>query len=240
MKRLILLLLTISLRLVGWLSFMRKDNKNKTMTFKEKYDYVHSKVLLVNKKVKDTEIKCFGLENLPEENGYLITPNHQGMFDALILLGTHSRPLTAVAKIELVDKPILGTIIEFIEALPMDRSNLRASIKVIKEAASRIRQGVSIVIFPEGTRAKNGNQMIEFKGGSFKAGIDAKAPIVPVALIDCYKPFDKDVKGKIITQIHYLEPLYYDDYHGMSSQEIADLVQARIKACIDEHEHDYK
>ena len=49
--------------------------------------------------------------------------------------------------------------IEFIEALPMDRSNLRASIKVIKEAASRLRQGVSIVIFPEGTRAKNGNQI---------------------------------------------------------------------------------
>jgi 1-acyl-sn-glycerol-3-phosphate acyltransferase len=79
--------------------------------------------------------------------------------------------------------------------------------------------------------------MLEFKGGTFKSAIDAKAPIVPVALIDCYKVFDDNSMAYVDAQIHYLEPLYHEDYQELSSQQIAELVQSRIQECIDKNEN---
>lgn len=238
MKRLISLLIRFSVKIVFWLRKIKKMTKDETITREEKYEYLHN---IIKEVLGGTgvDLKCTGLENLPEEQGYLLTPNHQGMYDALALLGTHPTQMTAVLKQELVGKPIIGTVIDYIEAIPMDRSNLRASMKVIKEVTKRLKNGINFVIFPEGTRCRQGNKMLEFKGGSFKAAIDAKAPIVPVALIDCYKPFDKNVRGKITAQIHYLKPLYYDEYKDMNSTQIAQLVQERIRICIEENENKY-
>lgn len=239
MKRLVLLLLKFSVKIVIWISKLEKMNKDKSLTKEYKYAYLNKIIKEVTDGCNGVELKCFGLENLPEEMGYLMTPNHQGMYDALALLSTHERYMTAVAKIELKDTPIIKTVVEYLDALLMDRSNLRASMKVIKEVTRRLQLGDNFVIFPEGTRCRQGNKMLEFKGGTFKAVIDAKRPIVPVALIDCYKPFDKEVKGKIVAQIHYLEPIYYEEYKDMNSTEVAAYVQARIQKCIDEHEFDY-
>ena len=234
MKRLVLLIMKFSVKIFFWLKKIKKMTYDESISREEKYAYLHR---IIKEVVggSGVDLKCYGIENIPEEQGYIITPNHQGMFDALALLSTHPTPMSAVLKRELVGKPIVGTVIDYIEALPMDRSNLRASMKVIKEVTRRLEKGYNYVIFPEGTRSKQGNQMLEFKGGSFKAVIDAKKPIVPVALIDCYKPFDKEVKGKIVAQIHYLKPMYYDEYKNMSSVEIAKAVQSRIQACIDEN-----
>lgn len=233
MKRIVLVILKLFFPIIAWI-FKIKSYVKKEDLVQEKYVFLQNIVEKINKKGK-INVLYTGQENLPKEDGYLITPNHQGMFDALALLSTHPTPMSAVLKQELVGKPIVGTVIDYIEALPMDRSNLRASMKVIKEVTRRLEKGYNYVIFPEGTRSKQGNQMLEFKGGSFKAVIDAKKPIVPVALIDCYKPFDKEVKGKIVAQIHYLKPMYYDEYKNMSSVEIAKAVQSRIQACIDEN-----
>lgn len=233
MKRIKMILIKFNLRIVLWVNKIKKMTKDKNVTMEEKYDYLHGiiKTVVDGSKV---ELKCYGLENLPEEQGYLITPNHQGLFDALALLSTHPKPMTAVVKQELADAKIVGDVIKFLDALPIDRSNLRASMKVIKEVTKRLENGVNFVIFPEGTRCKQGNKMLEFKGGTFKSVIDAKKPIVPVALIDCYKAFDEDSKEPMTAQIHYLKPMYYDEYKDMTSVEVAKEVQSRIQKCIDE------
>lgn len=238
MKRLTVLLAKFSVKIVFWLRKIKKMTPDTNITKEEKYAYLH-KIIKEVTAGSGVDLKCHGLENLPEEQGYLLTPNHQGMFDALALLSTHPTYLSAVVKKELEGKPIIGVVIDYIEALPMDRSNLRASMKVIKEVTRRLQKGYNYVIFPEGTRSKLGNQMLEFKAGSFKAVIDAKKPIVPVTMIDCYKPFDKESKGKITAQIHYLPPIYYEEYKDMSSTEIAQEVQSRIQKCIDEYENKY-
>jgi 1-acyl-sn-glycerol-3-phosphate acyltransferase len=116
----------------------------------------------------------------------------------------------------------------------MDRSNLRESIKVIRQVGEDIKKGRIVVIFPEATRSKQGNIMGEFKGGSFKAAQNAKAPIVPVAMIDCFKPFDTKGLAWVDCQIHYLAPIYFEEYQDLSTQEIADLVKSRIQAKMDE------
>ena len=88
---------------------------------------------------------------------------------------------------------------------------------------------------PEGTRSRNGNEIGEFKGGSFKSATKAKCPIVPVAIIDSYKAFDTKSIEKVTVQVHYLEPLYYDDYKMLKTNEIAEIVSKKIKKTIDNY-----
>ena len=91
------------------------------------------------------------------------------------------------------------------------------------------------MIFAEGTRSKNGNHIGEFKGGSFKSATKAKCPIIPVALIDSFKPFDTKSLKQVTVQVHFLEPLYYEDYKEMKTVEIANLVHDRIQNTIDQY-----
>ena len=81
--------------------------------------------------------------------------------------------------------------------------------------------------------------MLEFKGGTFKSVMDAQKPIVPVALIDCYKVFDNNSIEKVDAQIHYLKPIFYDEYKDMNSTQVAHMVQSRVEKCIEENENKF-
>ena len=134
---------------------------------------------------------------------------------------------------------VLKNVLHMVDALAIDRENIRASVKVIRQASKDMAAGTSYVIFPEGTRCRQQNKMLEFKGGTFKSVMNAKKPIVPVALIDCYKVFDNNSIEKVDAQIHYLTPIYYDEYKDMSSTEVASMVQSRIEKCINENENKF-
>ena len=82
---------------------------------------------------------------------------------------------------------------------------------------------------PEGTRSREGNTLLPFKGGTFKSAVNARCPIVPVALIDCYKPFDIVSIRKETVQVHYLDPIYREEYAGMKTKDIAQMVHDRIQ-----------
>ena len=100
-----------------------------------------------------------------------------------------------------------------------------------------VKNGRNYLIFPEGTRSKNGNRMGEFKSGSFKAATKAKCPIVPIAIIDSYLPFDRNSIDKVDVQIHILPPIPYEEYQGMKTTQIAQMVRSRIEKVITENEH---
>jgi 1-acyl-sn-glycerol-3-phosphate acyltransferase len=236
MKRILFLIIRLLYRIPGWLLKIRYYNKHLEETsFEERFDFGQKMIRKINSKSR-VKIHCYGVEKLPVEQGYLIAPNHQGLFDALILFETHDKPFKAIVKEELMNVFVLGKVLKMLQFEAMDRQNLRSSMKIIKKATREMSAGRNYVIFPEGTRCRKQNQMLEFKGGTFKTVIDAKKPIVPVALIDCYKVFDNNTIASVDAQIHYLEPLYYDDYKDMNSTEIAHDVQARIAKCIEENE----
>ena len=134
---------------------------------------------------------------------------------------------------------VLGDVLNMIDALAIDRENIRASVKVIRQASKEMKSGISYVIFPEGTRCRQKNKMLEFKGGTFKSVMDAQKPIVPVALIDCYKVFDNNSIEKVDAQIHYLKPIFYDEYKDMNSTQVAHMVQSRVEKCIEENENKF-
>lgn len=174
-------------------------------------------------------IASYGLSNLPKENGYIMFPNHQGLFDALAFLETHKNPFSVVMKKEVKDTILLKQVIQVLQAQIIDREDIRQSMKVIMKMTQEVKEGRNYIIFPEGTRSKKQNEIGEFKGGSFKSATNAKCPIVPVALIDSFKAFDTNSIAKLTVQIHFLKPLYYEEYQGLKSTEIARIVEERIK-----------
>lgn len=204
-----------------------KAEKIEKYTIEERYQIIKEICNKVNK-YAHVEITCTGTENIPKENGFLITPNHQGLFDVLLLVDTCHIPVSVVMRKDLENIPLLKQVLKALEGKAIDRDDPRQGMKIIKEMSEEMSAGKNYVIFPEGTRSKNGNVPGEFKGGSFKSATKAKAPIVPVALIDSFKPFDiKDTK-EVSVQIHYLEPIYYEEYKDMKTLEIASLVKSRI------------
>ena len=181
----------------------------------------------------NVELKTFGLENIPKEGGFLLYGNHQGLFDVIALAYTCPRPIAAVLKKELKNLPLLKQIVACTKSFPMDREDVRQSLTVIQNVTEEVKKGRAYVIFPEGTRSKTGNSMREFHGGSFRAAIKGKVPVVPVAFIDCFKVLDQKGSQPLTVQIHYLPPILPEEYAGMKAAELADLVQSRIQECID-------
>lgn len=201
-----------------------------------RYAFLHKIVKVVNRRGRVT-IDCHGIENLPPETGYVMFPNHQGLFDALAFLETHERPFVTVMKKEVKDTILLKQIIQLLQAEIIDREDIRQSMQVIMNMTRRVKDGENFLIFAEGTRSRKGNNLLEFKGGSFKSAINARCPIVPVALIDSFKAFDTSSIKKLTVQLHYLKPLYYEDYKDLKSTEIAELVASQIQQTIRENEH---
>lgn len=205
---------------------------------KEKYKDYNKMQVILQKACTDVmkygriTPKIEGVENLPEEDGFIMYPNHQGLFDVLMFFQSCPRPLAFVIKKEAKNIIVLKQIIGATDSIPMDRKDLRQSMQVIKDVTERVKNGRNYIIFAEGTRSREGNKTLLFKGGSFKAAMNAKCPIVPCALIDSYRPFDEKGIKKVEVTLKYLKPIYYDEYKDMKGQEIADLVKSRIDEAI--------
>ena len=182
-------------------------------------------------------IDIHGQENYPKESGFMMFPNHQGLFDVLAIMHTCEKPFSVVMKKEVQTVPFLKQVFACMKAYAIDREDVRQSMKVIQQVAKEVQSGRNYLIFPEGTRTKNPNTVHEFKGGSFKSATKAKCPIVPIALIDSYKSFDTKSIERIKVQVHILKPMLYEEYKDMKTVEIAAEVKRRIEAVIEEYEN---
>ena len=183
------------------------------------------------------DLKLYGQENIPTENGYIMYSNHQGLFDVVAIVATCDNPMGGVFKIELENIPFIKQIVACTRSFAMDREDVRQSLKVIQAVTEEVSKGRNYLIFPEGTRSKNGNRMGPFHGGSFRCAMKAKCPIVPIALLNCHQVLDQKGNKPVTVQLHYLKPIPYEEYQGMKTTEIAELVQSRIAATIAEFEN---
>ncbi|TAH71143.1 MAG: 1-acyl-sn-glycerol-3-phosphate acyltransferase [Anaerolineaceae bacterium] len=228
MKRILLMVFRSLFNLPFWFFRIFQLCNIEKYDSQTRYAFLHKIVPIVIRRGRIT-IHVTGLENLPSESGYIMFPNHQGLFDALAVIQTHERPLVTVMKKEVKNTILLKQVITMLQAEIIDRDDIRQSMQVIMNMTRRVKAGENFLIFAEGTRSRQGNTLLDFKGGSFKSAMNAKCPIVPVALIDSYKAFDTGSIRKQTVQIHYLKPLYYDDYKGMKSTELAEIVSGFIR-----------
>ncbi len=127
------------------------------------------------------EIKVTGEEYIPKNDPVLFVSNHQGNFDIPILLGFIQKPKAFVAKEELRKFPMVSIWMKYMNCIFMDRNNPRESIKAINEGVKILKEGYSLVIFPEGTRSKDG-KLGEFKAGALKLATKSGVPIIPITI----------------------------------------------------------
>lgn len=212
----------------AWFKLCRYAKHTEDYPELEKYRHIQ---FILDRAVKGGNIRMTvsGTENIPKEGGFMLYANHQGMFDVLAIAVTCDRPIGAVLKKELYNIPFLHQIALCTQSFPMDREDVRQSLTVIQKVTEEVKKGRGYLIFPEGTRSKLGNQLLEFHGGSFRCATKSKCPIVPIALIDCFRVLDQKGSKPVSVEIHYLKPIPYEEYGTMKPTEVASLVKSRIE-----------
>jgi len=148
-------------------------------------------------KVAGIKVNVYGLENLPKDKTVLFVGNHQGNFDIPIYISKIPTLKGFIAKVEIEKIPGIVTWMKHMNCVFMDRSSLRKSSEAIIKGIKILKEGHSLVIFPEGTRSK-GDNMGEFKAGSFKLATKSKVPIVPITINGSYKIMEANKKKWII------------------------------------------
>lgn len=174
------------------------------------------------------ETEAFGTELLPKEGGYVMYSNHQGKYDTLGIMSVHSEPCTIVMDAYRSKLPIVDPFIDLVRGSRLDKTDIKSQIKTIMKISEEVKKGRKYIIFPEGGYDHNKNDLQEFKPGAFKCATRSGAPIVPVAIIDSYKPFGINSLRKVRTQVHFLKPIFFEEYQGMSTREISEMVKNRI------------
>lgn len=235
MNRIAYMVLKNIIRVPKWFyNVWRMGRERDTHTDEERYAYLRDIVIKVNSSGR-IHIKGWGIDNIPKEGGFILFPNHQGLFDMLALIETCPQPLRVVVKKEVSNVLLVKQVIKLLRGIPMDRTDIRASMEIIHKMAENVKDGKNYVIFAEGTRSREGNNILTFKAGTFKSAVNAKCPIIPVALIDSYKPFDVSSIKEETVQVHYMEPILFNQYMGMKTVEIADVVHSMIQEKINQN-----
>ncbi len=235
MRRIIMMVLRLFLKAPYYLYCIGKCGKREDISLEEAYECV-KKVTKAANRAGRVNVEVFGLENIPKENGFIFFPNHQGLFDVLVFLDSCPVPFSFVIKKEASNIILLKQVVAALKAISIDREDLKQSLQVINEMADEVKKGRNFLIFAEGTRSRKGNELLPFKGGTFKSAVKAKCPIVPCALIDSFKPFDEKSIAPVTVKLIYLKPICYEEYASMKTNEIAVEVKHRIEAAIKEHE----
>ena len=201
----------------------------------KRYDMLRFIVFRANKG-GNVHIDVFGKENIPKENGFMFYPNHQGLYDVLAIVEACDVPFSVVATKEVGNIKCIKQVFACMKAYLIDRDDVRQSMQIIIDVSKEVASGRNYLIFAEGTRSKLGNKLLDFKGGSFKAATKAKCPIVPVALVNSFKPFDTNSIKPVNVEVHFLKPMLYEEYKDMKTTEIAIEVKKRIAKVVEREE----
>ncbi|MBU0730724.1 MAG: 1-acyl-sn-glycerol-3-phosphate acyltransferase [Proteobacteria bacterium] len=175
------------------------------------------------------DVTIEGEEKLDPQKPYIFAANHQSQFDIFTLQGHLKHDFRWLAKKELFDVPVFGIAMRYGGYVSIDRSRGRAAMKSLAEAAQRIADGTSVIIFPEGTRSKDG-KLQPFKSGGMTLAIKSGVQLVPVAIIGTHEILPKGrllVKpGKVLVRVG--EPMETGNYSLKERQELAEKLHDKV------------
>lgn len=182
-------------------------------------------------RVAGVTVKVSGVEKLDPARPYIFAGNHQSQFDIFALQGYLGFDFRWMAKKELFKVPIFGQGMRVAGYIPVDRSHGRKALKSLDEAAKRIVDGTSVIIFPEGTRSPDG-KLHDFKPGAMVLAIKAGVPVVPMAILGTHEVLPK---GKLLAkpgrvEIRVGDPIETSGYTVKQKQELAELLHGKVAA----------
>lgn len=178
-----------------------------------------------------TTVTVRGEENVPRDTPVLYIGNHRSYFDIVITYIRVPRLTGYIAKKEMLKWPFLVNWMRNLHCLFLDRNDIKQGLKVILDAIEKVKSGISICIFPEGTRNRVNHTFMEFHEGSFKIAAKTGCPIIPMTIYNSADIFEdhlpKIKKTHVI--LEYGKPIYMKDLSKEDQKKIGVYTQNIIK-----------
>ncbi|MBN1533946.1 MAG: 1-acyl-sn-glycerol-3-phosphate acyltransferase [Spirochaetes bacterium] len=177
-----------------------------------------------------------GNENIDPAQSYVLVANHQSQYDIFVIYGWLPVDFKWVMKAELGKVPIIGASCRRLGHVFIDRSDHQKAVKSINEAKERIRNGTSIMFFPEGHRSA-GREMLPFKKGAFKFALDIGLPLLPITILGTRNILPTNstalFPGRARLVIH--KPIPIEGYHEGNIEELMALTRGVIGRTLDQN-----
>ncbi len=200
------------------------------ITRKPDWGHFHARLWgFIQLKTAGVKVRLTGKEKIDTRKAYVYMANHQSWFDIFVLLAYIPGQFRWLAKEELFRIPVVGKAMEVIGYIPIDRSNRSKAFQSLARAAEQIRNGKSVMIFPEGTRSSDG-VLQPFKKGGFILAIQSQQPIVPISISGSYRVLPK---GKWLIRPGLIQVTIHDPIptSGLDLKDRNVLVD-RVRECI--------
>lgn len=177
-----------------------------------------------------TKVTVIGEENVPKDTPVLYVGNHRSFFDILVTYVRVPRPTGYVAKAELNKVPLLNLWMKNLHCQFLDRKDVKKGMQTILACIDKLKNGISICIFPEGTRNKTADTFLPFHDGSFKPAMKANVPIIPMTLINTSAIFEDQFPKirKTHVVLEYGKPILASELEAEDKKHIGAYVQGII------------
>lgn len=177
-------------------------------------------------------LRVEGREHFPDEGGALVCANHQSFFDPILVGLTCDRRLNYLARKSLFKVPLLKHIIRFMDSIPVDRSG--GGIEGLKETLKRLRRGELVLIFPEGTRTRDG-ELAPLKPGFCALVRRGRTAVVPVAIDGAFHAWPRTAKLPRLARIHIEigEPIPPELAEQLTDEQLVAELSERIRGCFE-------
>lgn len=164
-------------------------------------------------RIAGTKVIVKGEENVPKDTAVLYVANHRSYYDIILTYVRVPRPTGYVAKKEMLRYPLLLNWMKNLHCLFLDRENIKEGLKTILTGVEKVKNGISICIFPEGTRNKVNDTFLPFHDGSFKIAEKGDVPVLPMTIYNSASVFEDHIPKvkKATVVIEYGKPVYLKD-----------------------------
>lgn len=178
-----------------------------------------------------TKITVIGEENVPKNEPVLYIGNHRSYFDVVITYARVPGLCGYISKKEIERLPLLNVWMRYLHCLFLDRNNIKEGLSVILAAINKVKSGISICVFPEGTRNNTSEDFLPFHGGSLKIAEKGDCAIIPMALNHTDDIFEAHLPWIRKTHIvlEYCKPIYPKDLPKEDRKKLSDIVEKVIK-----------
>lgn len=223
---LLFLILTSPILLIEWvIGKCNPDLKSRSCLAMVKWAF--------NQILRATGVKVIvlGEERIPKDTAVLYVGNHRSYFDVLLTYVRVPRLTGYIAKKEMLRYPLLRVWMKNLHCLFLDRDNVKEGLKTILAAVEKVKSGISITIFPEGTRNRVPDTFLPFHDGSFKIAEKGDVPVVPMTIVNSGAIFEDHLPRikKATVIIEYGEPIYLKELDKETRKHIGSYVSSIIE-----------
>lgn len=226
------------MKITQWLKFSKilvkaklKTKEAQPLDFAGRYAIIHDICKDFYKDLK-LETEFTGVENIPSDEAVYYISNHQGTFDPLLLIAANPNPMTFISKKENLKLPVIADWGKLIEFITFDRDDFDQNVSMLRQATRFLKSNKSVLVFPEGTRAK-GQDLLPFKSGAVLPAFLAKSKIVCVTQnfgFEC----DGTSPVKHTLSVHFHPPLLPEDFRQKSHDEVMNecvkIIESKLKS----------